>query len=128
MVTWPRLGALPGRACAAVLLGHEPWDDPPGLKRARASPRRPLALMWCSPNPSGSGLVSRHDFVTWQCGSGGELRDFLARLFPVGVGVRPVVEPVEVLEDVVLTAHRLVAVGDENRDLVGPHPSFHRLA
>src|SRR5712691_6538775 len=42
MVTWPRLGALPGRVGAAVLLVHQPRHDPPGLTRAGTSPRRPL--------------------------------------------------------------------------------------
>src|ERR671917_443786 len=44
MVAWPRLGALPVRLGAGVLLGHQPRDDPPGLTRAGASPRRQLPL------------------------------------------------------------------------------------
>ena len=39
MVAGPRLGALPGRVSAAVLLGHQPRHDPSSLTRAGAGPR-----------------------------------------------------------------------------------------
>ena len=42
MVARSRLGALSGRLGAAVLLGHQPRHDPPGLTRAGAGSRRPL--------------------------------------------------------------------------------------
>ena len=45
LVARPRLGALPGRVGAAVLLGHQPRHDPPGVTRAGA------VLADAPPNP-----------------------------------------------------------------------------
>ena len=72
LAAWPGVGPLPGRAGAAVLLGHQPRDDLPGLARAgpgagRQTLTRIRGLRACAPS-SGSGHdLGRAEATDRQC-------------------------------------------------------------